>query len=329
MPRKLCQGVLLGALLPLASACFLSHGDDDPPVRGEDAGPPTTDDAGRPRPTADAGPTPGWDAGPPRWDAGPPPDDCFTDPFPARIDRACVPGDSGFAPVGSPFHLEVAVDGCFCEGAVYCDARIAEPGVLALRTSQCPDAADCDECIPTLTASCAIPPLAEGRWEVRVNGAPGFDLEARPGAPGLVGRRVCYDVAPVVEGSLVCPWPGGFSASSTEVCHPTESRPGVPIAIRVADTCASCFDVEGSCEVSVSLNDIVVAPTTRSCDCPVCGACAEVCQRQEVTCHTPPLEPGTYSVHTPAGATTLVVTPTASYSPPEICAGSASAPGTG
>lgn len=324
MPRNVCQGVLLAALaLPLASGCFLSHGDDDdPPVRGEDAGPPPTARDAAPRPIADAGP-------PPRWDAGPPPDDCFTDPIAARVDRACLPTDSGFAPVGSNFDLQVALDGCFCDGAIYCSAFIAEPGVLALETTQCPDAADCDTCVESLVTSCAIPPLTDGTWHVLVNGELGFDLEARRGDPGLVARRVCHDVAPPTEGSFICPWPGDFSASSTETCHPSESRPGRPVPIRVADTCGGCFDVEGTCQVAVSLHDIVVTPRTRSCDCPVCGACAEVCGRTEVTCHTPPLEPGSYTVRTPTGTTTLEVSDGASHTPPEICSGSASGGGIG
>lgn len=328
MPRNVCQGVLL-AVLPLTAACFLSHGDDDPrPARGDDAGPPPSMRDASPAPVRDAGPPPRWDAGPSPRDAGTP-SDCFTDPIPARIDRACVPTDTGFAPAGSNFNLDVALDGCFCDGAVYCAASLAEDGVIELETTQCPDSADCDSCIPSLTTSCAIPPLTAGIWTVLVNGTPAFDLRAMVGEPGLVGRRVCHDVAPDAEGSFICPWPGDFEASSTETCHPVEARPGRPVPIRVTDTCGGCFDVEGSCEVAVSLNDITVTPRTRSCDCPVCGACAEVCGRTEVTCHTPPLEPGVYTVRTPTAETTLEVSADASHTPSEICAGSASGGGTG
>lgn len=93
--------------------------------------------------------------------------------------------------------------------------------------------------------------------------------------------------------------------------------------IRITDNCASCFHQAGACTVSVTGDGTIrVAPTTRNCDCPVCGACPDICVRVEVSCHTPPLEPGAYRVESPSGVTMLVVDE-ASEPAMEICAGSA------
>ncbi len=295
MRHRVCHLVLLASL---GSGCFLSHGDEDePPVRGGDAGVPTAD-ASRPRP--------GDSGAPPVRDAGRPSPACWTAPAAYRAERSCIPGTAGALPAGSNATLELYVDGCFCDETLSCEVVEASGGVLRLETTLCPGRADCDGCVRSVRAACSVPPLTEGTWQVIVNGQPGFDVEVRPPEPGLLSLRVCHDLAPEVDDSLSCDWPGSWSAASTEVCHLDQVTAGRPARIDVASTCGSCFDVAGACEVSVAGGEIVVRPAVRACDCFSCGACADLCYRTDVACHTPPLEPGVYRVITPAGESTLV-----------------------
>lgn len=305
MLRSVCQCVLFLVL----SGCFLSHGDDDA-VPARDAG----TDARVSRPD---GAMPWPDASTPT-----PPPDCWAATESVRANRACVPNSYGTIPPGSNYSLDVFLDGCWCDEDLSCTASVLMPGVLALETRVCPGRADCDGCVPSVRASCPIPALTEGTWQVRVNGTPAFDVTVAPPAPGLLPQQTCYDFAPPSEdtATMWCDWPGTWMTGSTEVCHPSQARPGESVTIRVADTCATCFVQPGQCELSVIGDRIVVSPQERYCECATCGACPEVCMRLERTCTTPPLEAGTYTIASPAGETTLVIGE--GTMAPDVCAGS-------
>ena len=312
MHRLLCQCVLLVAL----GGCFLSHGDDDPVPRPRVDGGSGSPDAIVPMPGRDAGPPPGRDASTPV-----PPPDCWTATTPVRAGRACVPNEWGAVPPSSNYSLDLYLDGCFCDESLSCTSFVADPGVLMLETRMCPGRADCDGCVSPLRVSCPIPPLDAGQWQVVVNGARAFDLTVAPPTPGLGPVQQCYDFAPEADAAVTCEWPGAWSATGTETCHPPEAFVGEPTLARIADTCASCFAGPGQCAVTVVGDTITLSPYELSCDCPTCGACPDICIRLERTCTIPPLAAGTYRVVSPAGATELVVGDRVT-APADICVGS-------
>jgi len=52
---------------------------------------------------------------------------------------------------------------------------------------------------------------------------------------------------------------------------------------------------------------LIVDARTRTCDCPTCGACADICERVDTSCRLPPLPAGTYTVVTVDGALSATV----------------------
>lgn len=256
----------------------------------------------------DAG-SPGFDAGPimppppPPFDAGPLPPSCG----PAPLDYACTRTETGLIPVGVAHDLPVYFgDGqrCYCGEQVRCDARLAPDGAIDLSTSMCAEFL-CDGCFPTVEGSCRLPPLAAGFYDVRVNGALAFQLEASNASPaiGPVDRCQTYP-----RDSLSCGWwwPPAPEPTS-QICHPAEVTSGAPIYVSVTDFCLACGAVIGPCQVTRTASSIHVSPTSMSSQCDV--DCAAICNLGEQVCVIPPLEAGEYTVTLEGlpGATTLFV----------------------
>lgn len=328
MARAMRQLVPLFALLS-AAGCFGSHGGE--PV---DPGPA---DSGR----ADSGPTDTGttspiDSGVP-FDSGPDaapdssmPPGCFTPADPVPFTRSCFAlGSSAPLPSGRPFELPIALDdGCFCGEIFHCGVDVHRgaglgPTVIELQTGVCGGDLLCDGCFPHLDGSCSIPALPEGDYLVRVNGRDGFQLHLPTPDAGL-GALDCRTPMPPADSSLVCSSESNPIASPVELCAPSAMRADVSGTITVVEGCGSCFDGAADCDVVQVGRRLLISASTRRCDCPTCGACADICQRVEVSCRLPPLTPGVYELGTADGSlnTTLEVRADGSLDPtawPTIC----------
>lgn len=273
---RLLSGVLLSGAL--ASGCYLSTGwsEPSPPARpGTDAGitPP-------PRPL-DAGARP---------DAGPIPPSCVE----ASVDFACTDTGNGSVPVGVSSLLPVYFGdgmGCFCGEQIRCSGVATEDGVLELTSYECSELL-CDGCFPFVRGECELPPLSEGIWHVRVNGADAFELRASDAVPGVGPVDRC---ATVPRDTVGCGlgWPPRPEPVD-QICVANEPVAGQPIAVHVTDFCHGCGDSSGPCEVTRTANTIHVQPLVLPTVCDI--DCLEPCSFDESTCFIGPLEAGTYEV---------------------------------
>lgn len=310
--RSLCRLVPC-VLFPLAIAgCFDNHGRGDAEDAGLDArGPGPEPDGGEPLPIDAA--IPGSDAGTCR---------LLTHD---RATSACLrPDGTGVVPPGESYELPIRLEGCFCTHQLRCEARIAGPHVLELTTSVCDEGALCDGCVDGIETTCTLPALEEGEWRVSVNGSDAFGLPVEVPVPGFLPVDLCWDFAEPAGDGLICPWPGGpFSAAGTmdAACHAREASPTERVEVRIVDGCASCFQQWGQCRTEITGSTVRVSPAELACDCPPCGGCADVCVREERTCHLPPLPPGDYEVFVDgtSGSTPLHVGASAP-TPGEVCA---------
>jgi hypothetical protein len=208
--------------------------------------------------------------------------------------------------VGTPTSVEVtyAPDGdCFCAQEITCDARIVEPGRLALTTALCPERPVCRACEGPPTGTCALPPLpTPGRWLVEVNGRATMELDVVP--PDVLPERADVCVLGAPAGGCGDYTPEGFTVG--RACHDSWAAPGTRVPIRVTEQCGTCTSV-GPCEVTVVDGSVFVSPTQMQ---GVCGlVCPDICMLNERTCWTPPLAPGLYTVvidGLPSGETTAI-----------------------
>lgn len=289
--RSVCRFVPLLVWVFL-SGCFLAHSLGDAPSPGpsdagpRDAGIPWTRDAGIPWP---------WDAGIPWMDV-----DAGSALCPSvRADGVCIP-DVAVSP-GVPFELPVVFDACVCCGHTECQARVdVEQRTLRLTTALCPDACFCEECTAP-RASCAIPPLDVGSWNVVVNGAPAFTLPV-------------YPIPPVRDPSPTC-----MTSAEPDPCavdehiEPQEWRPNQlcvaprfpgtisgDFVVRAISTCWGC-ELEGPCVATLETRttddlpaggEIRLSPQRHATACDI--ACPEVCGHFEQRCEIPSLTPGDF-----------------------------------
>ncbi|MBW2462593.1 MAG: hypothetical protein JRH11_13170 [Deltaproteobacteria bacterium] len=306
---------LSAMLLIGASGCFMNHGDvPRPPPPTEDAGPPPVIDAGPPRPTEDAGPPPVTDGGPtPTADAGIP-TACVGPAVPHRATRSTVElgGFGGMAlPVDEAFDLPVSIDdGCFCGEQVVCEVNVMFPGtgpaLIDLTTSVCAGSFLCDGCYPHLDGLCRVPALPGGDYRVRLNGEEGF-LFSLPVWRSDTEEQVSFTPAPPVPDGLICPWQTTSIVDVAQLCVPAEVYANASSTVTITDGCGGCFDGPADCVVTQQGDRLIVDARTRTCDCPVCGACADVCVPVETECRLPPLDPGTYTVAADGFETTIEV----------------------
>jgi hypothetical protein len=289
MDRCACHPVPAVALCALlASGCYLSH------------------PRGRPTPTPDAGPPDTPDAtffSPPRIIDGAVGPSC-----PSKVaDFVCTDTGTGFVPVGTPYELPIYVgDGetCFCGEAIQCTAALTAPGLIDLTTGQCVPTLLCSGCWSYLETRCALPPLAQGDYHVRINGRDALDLHASNARPAEGPVDACHTTAaePDACGIVWAPRPEHID----EVCHDANASPGQPIAVAIQDFCFDCGDLWASCTVTRTASSIHIVPRATSSGCDI--ECDE-CVLAQTRCFIPPLESGEYDVTVEGmeGSTLLLV----------------------
>jgi len=262
----------------------------------------------------DAGILPVPDAGPIDADlpvdAAPPdavmPGACFEPLTSMRPDRTTVSlgGFGGMAlPVNEPFDLPISVDnGCFCREQFLCDVSVRrgpglDPAIIELNSAICTTADVCDECLPHIDGVCRIPALPPGNYRVRMNGEEAF-LLTLPVLRSDTEEQLSFTPAPPVPEGLICPWESTSIDLPSEMCAPAQVLADTSAQITLTKSCGSCFDEPADCEVHQQGSRLIVTARTRSCDCPACGACADVCVPVQTSCRLPPLRPGSYTLVT-------------------------------
>ncbi len=214
-----------------------------------------------------------------------------------------LPADCGARPLdlmcfdhvraGTPTNVTITLapgEECFCDQALSCEVSVLSGGQLSLTTALCPEVPICRACSGPPVATCTLPPLPEGTWEVLVNGERALDLPVTPTDVFPERADVCVRRA-IVDGCGAIWEPTSFEVG--RACHDDVVSPGTTVPIRVYDACGGCWQ-RGPCDVTV-FDDIIRVRATRmpySCDI----ACPPVCNPDEHVCLTPPLAPGRYRV---------------------------------
>jgi len=208
--------------------------------------------------------------------------------------RFCVLTPSGTIPEGSPFALPVERSMCLCEQRV-CDVAIGERRIdLTLRT--CDVDVVCAEC--TSEATCALPPLPRGTYEVRVGGLYSGTVEVAPPEMVREARPSCWAIPDPPDESLLCAGNVTARPGPGQMCHRALEDVGAAARFSVTFECGGCFDWSAGCEARrESADTILLRPRVQACDCPECGACdPAVCFPQTVVCETPSLRDGDYEI---------------------------------
>jgi hypothetical protein len=196
--------------------------------------------------------------------------------------------------VGVPYELPVyfaGVDRCYCGEQIECRAELAPDGAIELTTYECADLL-CDGCMPNVEGRCALPPLSEGVYHVRMNGLDVFDLNVSDATPGVGPVDECLTHPRDVAG---CGWRWRPRPERTDqVCFPAEAPAGEPIGVAVTDFCLDCGSSVGPCQVTRTADHVHIQPTSLPPACII--DCDMECSLAESECIIPPLEPGTYTV---------------------------------
>ncbi len=210
--------------------------------------------------------------------------------------------EDAFVEAGVRFDLPVLVDPCGCGGVAGCAVEVDDrPGAPTLRltTTYCAGGLDCAAC-ETIEASCAVPPLQVGRWNVVVNESPAFvmDVSTRP-APPRAGLCTSYAEPDGCALSQAPPRTRGWQPDSLCVTP----RPGEPrrASIVVSSNCWACQSLQASCEVRLlpRLTDdlpdgaeLYVTTFQHESSCDV--DCPAGCFGESRECEVPALVPGSF-----------------------------------
>lgn len=254
------------------------------------------------------------DAAPP-WDSAVPPTECAGPLTPYRPTRTSVElaGLDGMAlPTDEPFDLPISIDdACFCGEQLHCEVNVERgpgpgPAILELTTSVCDGAYLCDGCFPHLDGVCHVPALPAGEYRVIMNDADAYMLRL-PTWRSDTEEQVCLTPAPLAPDGLLCPWETTTIGSASQLCVPPHSFDNQSATVTITDGCGNCFDQPADCVVTQQGDRLIVDARTRTCDCPTCGACVDICERVEMSCRLPPLALGTYTVTTVGGELTTTL----------------------
>lgn len=301
------------AALFFLPGCFLAHSLDDEPCLdrprpadvvccafGGPVAPETTCPFVCPRgSSATSSAECGW---------APPPDDGGTVAPPVdagplacpsvRADATCL--ESFVVAPGVPFELPVTFDTCACFPASECRAEVdAASQTLRLTTALCPDTADCEVC-EAPRASCAVPALREGSWNVVVNGAPAFALPVFADSGFAPPPPACATYAQPDRCAISERIdPIGWRPSEVCIAPRPGSAAGGEVVVTVASQCWGCGDLGGPCIATLEERftddlppggELRLAPTHHRTECDV--ACTDICIRAEHRCLVPQLTPG-------------------------------------
>jgi hypothetical protein len=191
--------------------------------------------------------------------------------------------------------VSVRVEAAPCTAeALPCEARLldgklrADP-FLGLRDGL----RDCAAETRPVEIWCTAPALPPGTFPVVVNNIEAGLLVV--GGPAIPSPSHCFTTRQPGE-PLTCE---RRTSEQRPSCLPSEAPADEWISIPVVEPCTDCFARPGPCEVRVNGRLLELTPSLYRCDCPVCGACADVCYRREMTCEIPPLPPGTYNLQLP------------------------------
>ncbi|MGF1466133.1 MAG: hypothetical protein ACFCGT_08355 [Sandaracinaceae bacterium] len=321
-PRLAGLRGLIGALLVavVSTGCFASHGAGRSPGARPGEEPGEEEDGGLDG--GAAGPDLGRreDLG---VDQGPPLPDLGDDACVARaLDFAFSQRINGGVPTNVGFDLEVGfggLDTCYCGEELECVGALdAAARRIDLSSVMCSRVL-CDACFPFVLGSCPIPGLREGTYEVHVNGAYAFPLEA--------SDRV-LSITPA-QRALARPRGDPFGCPGTsmtrpppavrEVCMPERVQGSGPTNVRVVADCLLCRESLGPCTVTRQADSIVIDLAMSDSTCS--GGCATECERREMACVLPPLERGTYGVRVEGWSAgwTLEVDPDQPDAPRQTC----------
>jgi hypothetical protein len=243
---------------------------------------------------------------------------CDVDPDDTVV-TVCAVSGSGALPAMRPFSLLLRWTACRCETGRTCRVSV-EDGVVDVRTESCREDVACDDC--SFETTCEVPALALGTYRLLVDGVDAAEVAVTP-EPAGVSRPACWELPAAPDAALVCP-PGRVTdVRPARLCWRSVEDVGTNVAFSLTSTCRSCFDWTGGCRVVRDGARLRVEPTLRSCECPTCGACAEVCTAVEVACRSPALRDGDYEVVLQEGdvattAGTLVVRDVSGPGP-EVC----------
>lgn len=232
MLRSLCQLVSL----TLLSGCYLFHETGAERTEDRDFGLPPADAAPPSRPDA-------FVPGPPPLDAGFPVDAGPVDICPARrAELLCL--DYPLVPPRLPHTLPLRFAGCFCEERTTCQVTV-EGNRIRVETGVCESLALCAECQPEIEASCELPPLPRGVYQLDVNGSPGADLV------------VDFDTGFVPQPPTCVMLQEGCPAGSTDVATRADRFDSACVDgelerawIELTDSCAECPAGDGTCTVT-------------------------------------------------------------------------------
>jgi hypothetical protein len=280
-----------GLVVSLSAVCVLVGGCYATRMRGgRDGGGPPADAPRAPDVTApeDAAPTQDVTTRP---DAGSDAGACV--PIDERDVRACVLTPTGTIPAGEAFELPVTRSRCLCGGRA-CDVRVdADRIELALRT--CEREVDCDDC--TFEATCVLPPMMRGERALWLDGVLAGRVVVAPPEVVREARPACLAIPEPPDGSLVCTGAVVPRAGAAELCHRGLEDVGAHARFTWTASCGACSDWSAGCEAQrEDARTIVLRPRLQACDCPSCGACEPSCAPRSVTCETPPLRAGRYTI---------------------------------
>jgi hypothetical protein len=233
------------------------------------------------------------------------------------LDVACTDTGTGYVPVGQPYELPVYFGhghGCFCGEELRCTASVVG-SELHLESAMCAELL-CDGCFPFVEGRCALPPMAEGVYRVRVNGVESFELVVSDATP-ITGPVDACVRTPLDTFSC------GFAYDPAmlppdEVCHDAVARAGQPIPVEVRSFCMPCGAFWGPCVVTRTAGEIFVFSQHQQSLCDI--DCTDECSESVGTCEIPPLPPGEYTVRGDGLGTTQLVVTDGELRPGRACA---------
>lgn len=88
----------------------------------------------------------------------------------------------------------------------------------------------------------------------------------------------------------------GLGPSPTAICAPRAAPVNTALTLRAQDGCGGCNYHATACEVSLSGSVLTLRMMGQFCTQPSDIACLAVCSIDEVSCETPPLPAGEYTV---------------------------------